>query len=316
VARIATSPISSATIVSVIQSHPISLDDCFFYHTIDIPGVGLMRGQWDLRSSVDAYLGGISLAKRRVLEIGPASGFLTFLMEQRGADVVACELPHGSQWDLVPYAGADLQDYVRDREALHRRLVNGFWFGHRAFGSTSSVVYSPVYDLPREVGTVDLATFSMVLRHLREPFRALEAVQAHVKTHLVITELFPWGLMPTEIQAELSPRQFPPADAQEPYGAVSASSARLIASQPPVAWFAPDAERQQPRDTWWDLTPSVLRQFLGVLGFRVVSLRYHFQVHDPSYQWTKPQGEVLRPTYHPCFTIVAERTRQERSSRP
>ena len=148
--------------MSVIQSQPISLDDCFFYHTIDIPGVGLMRGQWDLRLSVDAYLGGISLASRRVFEVGPASGFLTFLMEQRGANVVACELPHGSQWDLVPYANADLRDYVRDREELHRRLVNGFWFGHRAFGSRATVVYCPVYDLPRELGTVDIATFSML----------------------------------------------------------------------------------------------------------------------------------------------------------
>ena len=137
-----------------------------------------------------------------------------------------------------------------------------------------------------------------------------------MKTNLVITELFPWSLMPSEIQAALCPRQVPPSVSHEPHGAVSASSARLIASQPPVAWFAPDAERQQPRDTWWDLTPSVLRQFLGVLGFRVVSVRYHFQVHDPSYQWTKPQGEVSRPTYHPCFTIVGERTWQERSSRP
>ena len=116
--------------------------------------------------------------------------------------------------------------------------MNGFWFGHRAFGSRATVVYCPVYDLPREVGTVDLATFSMVLRHLREPFRALEGVAAHVTTSLVITELFPWGLMPEEIRAELSPRQLPPAVAHEPHGAVSASLAQLIASQPPVAWFA------------------------------------------------------------------------------
>jgi len=177
-------------------------------------------------------------------------------------------------------------------------------------------VYAPVYDLPREVGTVDLATFSMVLRHLREPFRALQAVQAHVKTNLIITELFPWGLMPNEIQAELSPRKLPASVAHDPFGAVSQSMAALIASQQPVARFAPDPERQQPRDTWWDLTPSALRQFLGVLGFHVVNVRYHFQVHDPSYQWAKPRGEVLRPTYHPCFTIVGERTRQERSSRP
>ncbi len=289
------------------SSQPISIHDCFFYHTMDIPGVGLMRGQWDLRSSVEEYLGGIPLGHRRVLEVGPASGFLTFLMEQRGADVVACELPHGSQWDLVPYAHTDLRAYSRDREELHRRLVNGFWFGHRAFSSRATVVYSRVYDIPEEIGSVDVATFSMVLRHLREPFRALEVVQAHVKTNLVITEMFPWSLMPDEIQAELSPRRRPTSIAFEPHGAVSTPMAVLIAAQPPVACFAPDMQRRQPRDTWWDLTPSVLCQFIGVLGFRVVNVRYHFQVHDPAYQWTKPEGEVLSPTFHPCFTIVGER---------
>jgi hypothetical protein len=277
---------------------------------MDIPGVGLMRGQWDLRSSADEYLGGISLADRRVLEIGPASGFLTFLMEERGADVVGCELPHGSQWDFVPYAQTDPSDYIRDREELHRRLVNGFWLGHRAFGSQSRVLYCRVYDLPEELGSVDIATFSMVLRHLREPFRALEAVQAHVKTSLVITEIFPWSLMPDEIQAELYPRRLPPSVAFEPHGAVSTTVAALIDAQPPVVCFCPNTDTRQPRETWWDLTPSALRQFIGVLGFRVASIRYHFQMHDPAYQWTKPEGEVLRPTFHPCFTIVGERTRQ------
>jgi len=54
---------------------------------------------------------------------------------------------------------------------------------------------------------------------------------------------------------------------------------------------------------------------IRVLGFHVVSVRYPFKAHDLSYQWAKPQGEVLRPSYHPCFTIVGERTRQERSNR-
>ena len=58
-------------------------------------GVGKIIGLWDLRQTVDDYLGRIDFAGKRVLEIGPASGFLTIEMERRGADVVAVELPEG-----------------------------------------------------------------------------------------------------------------------------------------------------------------------------------------------------------------------------
>ena len=65
-----------------------ALADCNFYHTTDIPGVGTVEGQWDLREGVDAYLGGYDFSGKRVLEIGPATGFLTFHMEKCGADFV------------------------------------------------------------------------------------------------------------------------------------------------------------------------------------------------------------------------------------
>ena len=37
---------------------PRYVDDpsrCFFYHTMDVPGLGLFRGQWDLRGHFDEY---------------------------------------------------------------------------------------------------------------------------------------------------------------------------------------------------------------------------------------------------------------------
>ena len=52
------------------------LEDCYFYHTMDVPGAGLVTGEWDLRNGVDAYLGHESVAGKRVLELGTASGFL------------------------------------------------------------------------------------------------------------------------------------------------------------------------------------------------------------------------------------------------
>jgi hypothetical protein len=37
--------------------------DCYFYHTMELPGRGLIKGRdWDLRGGVDEYLGKVSFA--------------------------------------------------------------------------------------------------------------------------------------------------------------------------------------------------------------------------------------------------------------
>jgi 2-polyprenyl-3-methyl-5-hydroxy-6-metoxy-1,4-benzoquinol methylase len=84
-------------------------ESCDFYHTMDIPGLGLVQGIWDLRGYVDQYLGQMALAGKRVLEIGPASGFLTVEMEKRGAGVVAIEIPDEAEWDFVPYPASVME---------------------------------------------------------------------------------------------------------------------------------------------------------------------------------------------------------------
>src|SRR5689334_17854377 len=83
------------------------LADCYFYHTMELPGHGVIEGRdWDLRRGVDEYLGKVDFDGQRVLEIGPASGFLTFEMEKRGAEVVSVEVTAEHGWDFVPYPAA------------------------------------------------------------------------------------------------------------------------------------------------------------------------------------------------------------------
>ena len=96
----------------------IGLADCDFYHSMIIPGVGEIIGLWDLRQTVDDYLGRIDFAGKRVLEIGPASGFLTIEMERRGADVVAVELREGVGWDFVPFPGEADRRHAAPQEQL------------------------------------------------------------------------------------------------------------------------------------------------------------------------------------------------------
>jgi hypothetical protein len=39
------------------------LDDCYFYHTMEIPGYGIVHGEWDLRGGEADYLGKVRLVR-------------------------------------------------------------------------------------------------------------------------------------------------------------------------------------------------------------------------------------------------------------
>ena len=58
-----------------------TLEDWFVYHWFDLSDGRTVPGIYDLRKNWRAYLGNVDLKGRRVLEVGPASGFLTFKME-------------------------------------------------------------------------------------------------------------------------------------------------------------------------------------------------------------------------------------------
>ena len=51
------------------------LEECYFYHSMEIPGYGLVEGPWDLRGGVDDYLGRVDLRGKRVLEVGTFTGY-------------------------------------------------------------------------------------------------------------------------------------------------------------------------------------------------------------------------------------------------
>ena len=71
---------------------------------------------------VDEYLGKVSFAGQRILEIGPASGFLTFEMEKRGAEVVSVELTAKHGWDFVPYPMSKLGEIFGPRQIVMQQF--------------------------------------------------------------------------------------------------------------------------------------------------------------------------------------------------
>ena len=80
---------------------------------MDLPGVGQVDGQWDLRGDLRRYLGGVDVAGKRCLDIGTASGFLSFEMEKEGAEVVSFDADDPSRIHLLPIHN---HPYVTDHE--------------------------------------------------------------------------------------------------------------------------------------------------------------------------------------------------------
>jgi hypothetical protein len=289
-----------------------SLDDCWFYHTTDVPGHGTVQGNWDLRGHVDEYLGGVSWAGKRVLELGTASGFFCFEMEARGAEVVAFDLAPGLAPDILPVASHhDLGELTRGLAGLMERLRNSYWLCHRLHGSRAKVVYGNIYELPAGIGPVDVATFGSILLHLRDPFLALANAVRFARESIVVTDVFHQNEWDARVLATgyLPAAATPPASPVTLAGRVRRRLARaLVGPAPappappavsvPAQVFLPDPADPtliHRMNSWWQFSPAVIQRFLGVLGFGDSTVTTHSQTFD--------KDNRIR-----LFTVVARRT--------
>lgn len=237
--------------------------DCYFYHSMEIPGHGDVTGEWDLRGDEHRYLGGVDLSGRRVLELGAASGFLTTYMERQGADVVAYDLSERHSWDVVPFAGNDLARFDTIRRDHLRKINNGFWLNHKAQHLSARLVHGTVYTVPEEIGQVDVATFASILLHVRDPFLALQTSLRLVRDMVIVTDVYPaseYHLVGDFVDAPDSevPTPLPP----EAHGQ-------------PKATFLPQYWDNAYGDTWWHMSPETIRRYVGVLGFEKTEITYH-----------------------------------------
>lgn len=273
---------------TTVYAAPLVVEDaslCDFYHTMDVPTLGLVDGQWDLRPGLESYLGGVSFGGKRVLELGAADGYVGFEIERRGGDVVGYDLSEDFRWDVVPYArtshdparrrddGNWLATEERFKEGI-RRLNNAYWLTHRLRGSKAHMVYGTTYDVPATIGEVDIATFGSILLHTRDPFAALASPLRLTRETVVVTEPRDRLSLPPVVARTLSvlPRRL----------------------RRPAMHFVPDWRTAKDPDGWWSLSPELIVSFVGVLGFERTEVSFHSQLYKG------------RP--RPMFTVVGHRT--------
>ena len=99
------------------------------------------------------------LSGKRVLDIGCADGYFTFLAESRGASVVAID-----SWPR-----------------------QGFFLAHEVLDSKAEFHHTNVYDLhPDTLGMFDIVFFFGVYYHLKNPLLALERVASVTQEYAII----------------------------------------------------------------------------------------------------------------------------------
>jgi hypothetical protein len=246
-----------------------SPSECFFYHTTDLPGFGTVKGDWDLRDCVDAYLGNFDFSGKRALDVGTASGFLTFAMEERGADVVSFDLDDGANWNIVPhYKLRDKLPQIRkEQSGTLARLKNAYWLTHRLNHSRAKAYYGNIYSLPRALGEFDVVYYGMIVGHLRDVFEALYQGARLCRSTMIITSIFEKNDFPRAV-------------------------------------FAPKADRSDNLaiKSWWGMTTGLMQDMLGVLGFRITAVVDSEPLVTASGSPTFEKGNRV-----PCQAIVAER---------
>jgi len=227
------------------------LEDCLFYHTMDLPGFGVVRGQWDLRGRFDDYISGVPLQGKSVIDIGTATGFLSFEAEKRGAArVVSFDMGDARQQMFIPFKDnlyyRDYESFVKQHAVEVEQWKNAYWLCHRLLKSNAEVFYGDIFQLPPALGQFDVAIVGAVLEHLNDQITAMASIARLTKeTMIIVTPVF-----------ETEER---------------------------IARLEPTADNPDYAYTWWRYSVGAYREILKMLGFsiaRITTAQYRYEHGD------------------------------------
>lgn len=162
-----------------------AISDCRFYHTISLPDADCIEGDWDLRPDISAYLSHYGFKDKRVLDVGTATGFLSYYCEAKGAEVVSFDFAEQHPLNFVPEWSVCIDT------TYHTNMKNSYWYCHHHLQSKNRVFYGNVYDLPDELGQFDVAVVGSILLHLENPYGALKSIAKRAKSIILVEAIRP-----------------------------------------------------------------------------------------------------------------------------
>ena len=286
-------------------SDNISLNDCEWYHIMEIPGIdGLTDGVFDCRDDIGNILGNLDFKNKKVINLGPSTGYLSFEAERRGANVTSIDLSVDSEErDWTPIADQDWKANLKSFMQDEKRRRNAFWYAHKALNSKSKLIISHINNLPEEVEMHDIGIIFSVLLHIRDPFLALQRMCSHVNEKIVITELgqyptYAFRLLPASMVISIkdSIARFLEKNSNFLSKLPNFINKRLFRNRPDLR-FLPEHGRIASK--WWAFTPEAIIAMLKVLGFEKTKVNYHY------YKSPDENGKITKVWN---FTVIGERT--------
>jgi hypothetical protein len=268
-----------------MKKNKIKFKDCFFYHVQDLPNHSKpTKGIYDLRGNVNKYLGNVEFKNKKVLELGPASGFLSFFMEKQGAKVSCVDLStKKDSWDVVPNCRVNFKKYAKDHMRNIQQVQNSFWYSHKILNSKVKVFKTHINKLDKKkLGTFEIGTISLVLLHLENPFRAIWQMCRITEEKIIITEVLD---RPGDISLEFKLKNLIKIFYKKIFN--------FIKINKPVMTFYPTVNNND-LDIWYFLSPKLIINFLSICGFEKYKINYHKQ--------------ICKGKYIDMYTIVAERS--------
>ena len=157
-----------------IQAQVEYLSTRGWFHSIELPGGGVIKGLQsveDLREKLNAFPIPEDLRGKRVLDVGAWTGWFSFELERRGAEVAAMDC-------------VDLEEFRTARELL---------------GSQAKQLTLDVEELsPELTGEFDYVLFFGVFYHLRHPLLGLERICSVTREAAFVESYVTDGASPLE----------------------------------------------------------------------------------------------------------------------
>jgi hypothetical protein len=200
---------------------------------MDVPGIGEVRSEsaWDLRDRFDEYTGYVPVGGKSLLDVGTASGFLSFEAEKRGAIVTSFDADSVEQIQYIPINDIHLAEELRrTAKEYFYKMRKGYCYLHECFNSKAKAVYGNIYRLSDVAPPSDIVMLGQVLVHVRDPLEVLRQASMLAKETLVITE-------------------------------------GSFESDRPIAAFLGTSAIPY---SWWHFSNQLYRHWLSLLGFHVI----------------------------------------------
>jgi tRNA (mo5U34)-methyltransferase len=209
------------------------------------------------------------LRGKRVLDIGCAEGFFSFLAESRGAEVVAIDA-----WPR-----------------------QGFFLAHEVLDSRVEFHHTSVYDLTAEkFGLFDIVFFFGIYYHLKHPLCALERIASLTRE---------WALIESQIMVPPPPAAVVQRRRLWPHP----STERLELPSPPegaMSYFFEHDELNGDPSNWWVPNIPCLLQTVRAAGFPKAELVNIYQTSRGIVRATKGPRTSACPLAEDIFVIIDE----------